>query len=96
MVFFGVCPACHISRRCKSSTRLTARSVSQRQGRNREVGSEGSWWQNPAPTNRNRILRLLAVGKFALQNEAPKLSRTVSSKCGGEMGGKIYGLPGEV
>ena len=50
-------PARALTRRCKSATRLTARSVSPRQGCSRRVGmeSEGSRRQSPDPTNRNHI-----------------------------------------
>ncbi len=53
---FLVRRACARSRRCKSSTVQGIGTVSRRQGRHREVGSEGSPSENHALTNRNRIV----------------------------------------
>ncbi len=64
-----VCRACARSRGCKSPTVKEVGTVKRRQLRHREVGSERSRSHSHDPTNRNRIVRLEAVGELAEGSE---------------------------
>ena len=61
-------------------------TVSQRQGRHREVRSEGSPRQNPAPTNRNRIRGRRGGVTRLLTGTPDSHSDTRGGKSGGDRG----------
>lgn len=67
----------------------TAGIISRRQGRHREVGFEGSWRQNLALRNTNRI-RLSYLGKPADYGKARKLYGRYDGRYGSGQGKVAY------
>lgn len=67
----------------------TAGIISRRQGRHRKVGSEGSWRQNLALRNTNRI-RLSYLGEPADDGKARKLYGGYGGRYGSGQGKVVY------
>jgi len=68
---------------------LVAGIISQRQGRHRKVGFEGSWRQNLALRYTNRI-RLSYLGKPADYGKALLLHGRYGGRCGSGQGKVTY------
>jgi hypothetical protein len=73
--------------------RKIAPTVSQRQGRHREVGFEGSWRQTCDLRNTNPI-RGCEVGRVGEERRSPKQSKAEAVN-GARVQGKSMNLPGE-